>query len=61
MIIRLHEVFTEEITMDLSQQINDIWEVPIFFIPRHYNKDALEWEMMGKRKPKKPEKVQFKI
>lgn len=61
MIIRLHEVFTAEISMDLSQQINDIWEVPIIFIPRHYNKDALEWEMMGKRKPKKPKKVPFKI
>jgi hypothetical protein len=61
MVIRLHEVFTKDISMDLSQQINDPWQIPIIFVPRYHNKDAEEWEWLQKKKPKKRPKIQFKI
>ncbi|MCF8433207.1 MAG: relaxase/mobilization nuclease domain-containing protein [Crocinitomicaceae bacterium] len=61
MVISLHEVFTKEVTMDLSQHINDTWEIPVIYVPRRYNKDALEWERMQQYKSKKPKMIRFRI
>jgi hypothetical protein len=61
MVISLHEVFTKEVTMDLSQHINDTWEIPVIYVPSRYNKDALEWERMQQYKSKKPKMIPFRI
>lgn len=61
MLIRLHEVFTKEISMETSQYKDDPYKVPIIFLPRYFDKDAAEWERMQQWKSKKRKKIQFNL
>lgn len=61
MLIRLHEVFTKDISIDNSQYKNDPFQVPIIFIPRYYDKDAAEWEFLQKKKSKRGNKITFRL
>lgn len=61
MVIRLHEVFTKEISMDIAKYTNDPFTVPIIFIPRSYNRDAAEWEFLQKKSISKRKNPPFRL
>lgn len=61
MLIRLHEVFTKEISIDNSLHSNDVWSVPIIFVPRSYDKDAADWEFLQKKKSKRRKDRTFRL